>query len=104
MLRRRHRSRVKAEALTVSYSRNSSKFHPLSIVSTVNAVQQLRPYLSKRVQINNMLSKFFAPTLFFALVKPTASEYEIPTEIAMPPKMDPIPTLPTITCMIWWIG
>eukprot|EP00526_Cylindrotheca_closterium_P019774 CAMPEP_0113656648 /NCGR_PEP_ID=MMETSP0017_2-20120614/30504_1 /TAXON_ID=2856 /ORGANISM="Cylindrotheca closterium" /LENGTH=231 /DNA_ID=CAMNT_0000570281 /DNA_START=73 /DNA_END=768 /DNA_ORIENTATION=+ /assembly_acc=CAM_ASM_000147 len=50
-----------------------------------------------------MLPKKFLSTLaLLALVAPTVSEYEIPTEIAMPPKMDPIPTLPKVTQRVFF--
>src|SRR5210317_2251590 len=49
-----------------------------------------------------MLSTLLLPTLFLAFVVPTVSEYEIPTKIAMPPKMDPIPTLPKVTQRVFF--
>ena len=39
----------------------------------------------------------FLLTLSWLAASPAVSEYEIPTKKAIPPKMDPIPTLPQVT-------
>eukprot|EP00980_Cylindrotheca_fusiformis_P005753 scaffold1194_cov127-Cylindrotheca_fusiformis.AAC.30 len=44
-----------------------------------------------------MLVNLFVPALALSLAVLVTSEYEVPTKKAMPPKMDPIPTLPTVT-------
>ena len=41
-------------------------------------------------------------TLTGILVPLVSSEYEVPTKKAMPPKMDPIPTLPKVTHRVFF--
>lgn len=49
-----------------------------------------------------MRAKLLLATLALSVAAPVRSEYEVPTKKVMPPKMDPIPTLPKVTHRVFF--